>query len=609
LERTRSSCRSPVCTALGVILTAVLCASLAPAVAASETVFLTPESLREISLENEVGEIAFGVEGGIWYDHYNHSEIFRVTQAGVPTGDFKVTYGEGLGLAPAEGYISNLTAGSDGALWFVDQAFTDQPSQVLGRIDTIGRTTEYVVEGPTGNIAGLAAGPGAKIWFTVDENAGAIKRIGPNNHVEAFFPPTGSARALPEVSEPGPITVGPDGAMWFIDDGTNDEGHNLVGRIAPNGEIVEYPLPGTQRAWSIVAGPGGYVWIATGMSTLYRVALDGSVTVFQVPHTVGELQGIVAGPEGDIWYLMGQYYNVSTLGRVTPDGESTLFEPPDLSLDLGSPRLGPDGDLWFADRSSLIAMKPPLSPVDVFAPTIEGNAEEGQALTASPGEWQNATALSFRWSLCDASGANCEILFGQEGRTIALLPLDVGHTLSVAVTASGAGGSTTVQSAPSSVIRSLPVAIVTHGSTDNLEPPPVLAPTLATTMTWEFGWSRHGTRVKSLRLHNVPPGAELEVRCRGKACPFTARRIRGLSSAAFKRCEAGPCLSAHGGEVEISMLWHDRRLPAGDRVEVVVTRTGYRGKLFPYVMRHGGPPRPPVIQCLAPGSSKQPQAC
>ncbi len=57
------------------------------------------------------------------------------------------------------------------------------------------------------------------------------------------------------------------------------------------------------------------------------------------------------------------------------------------------------------------------------------------------------------------------------------------------------------------------------------------------------------------------------------------------------------------------MLWRGRRLKAGAVVEVAVTRAGYSGKLFEYLIRRGGPPKPPVIQCLVPGSVEKTQAC
>ncbi|MGD1092164.1 MAG: hypothetical protein ABSB35_09245 [Bryobacteraceae bacterium] len=55
-------------------------------------------------------------------------------------------------------------------------------------------------------------------------------------------------------SFPGPITVGPDGALWF------GEGYR-IGRIAVNGTITEYSTPGTNPGiLGIVTGPDGALW-------------------------------------------------------------------------------------------------------------------------------------------------------------------------------------------------------------------------------------------------------------------------------------------------------------------------------------------------------------
>ena len=590
-------------TVLMLIVATALQAGSAQRAIAGETIPLSAEAVREFPVEGGASALAFGAEGGIWYDNYR--EIFRVTPTGIETGSFTVKYGEHLGLPETEIGLFDLTLGSDGAMWFIENGYPDEPSQLLGRITPTGKTSEYEVEGA---IADLAAGPGASIWFTVDGIAGAIERVAGNGQVEVFFPPTGNGSHQPSQSSPGKITAGPEGDMWFIDNGKNDEGHNLVGRITPSGEVKEYPLPselGWQGAW-FTAGPGGDVWVAGEPNVLYRMTPTGEVTTFRVPRISGEVMGLTAGPEGNIWYLGGTYFDVSALGRLTPAGEATLFALPP-AFGWSSPTLGPDGELWFAGGGSIFAVRLPLAPANITVPVIVGEAVAGQALTVSPGTWQNDSTLSFHWALCNAVGVACETLFGQEGHTVALLPFTVGHTLVVTVTASGPGGAATLASGPSPVIRPAPVVNAISGGT--LAVKVALAPTLPTTMTWQFGWSSRGTKVKSLRLHRVPGGGQVEVRCHGKSCPFKSYRVRPLAGTALRRCKGRPCLSTRGGEVELSSLWQGRRLKAGDVVEVAAIRTGYRGKLFPYVIRRTRPPQPPVIECLAPGSAGTKQPC
>jgi virginiamycin B lyase len=604
--------------ALALVVAATLQAESAQRATADEPIPLSPEAIREFPTEPDPTDLVFGSEGGVWYDNYQ--ALFRVTPTGTETGDFTVKYGANLGLPEVTTYLASLTLGSDGAMWFIESGYPDEPAQLLGRITPAGKTSEYDVEEPGSNIAGLAAGPRASIWFTVDEAygatkpiPGAIKRIAGKGEVETFLPPTGDDADRPSQSFPGKITAGPEGDMWFIDNGKNDEGHSLVGRITPAGEINEYPLPeALGGSESLTVGPGGDIWVLGALNILYRMKPNGEVTTLKVPRISGEALGLTAGPEGNLWYLAGTYFDASALGRVTPAGEATLFALPAAS-GWNSPMLGPDGELWFVGESSIVAVRPPLAPTNAVAPAIVGEAVEGQALTVSPGTWQNYSTLAFRWALCNTMGAACEPLFGQEGHSVALLPFAVGHTLAVTVTASGPGGTATSTSAPSPVVqpapvvRPAPVVDDVHSPALNVMVTP--APTLSTTMKWQFGWSHRGTKVKSLRLHSVPAGGDVEVRCHGRTCPFKVHRLQSLAGAALRRCKDQPCLSAQGGEVELSSMWQGRRLKAGDVVEVAVIRADYRGKLFSYVIRRSGPPQPPAIACLSPGSTETTQSC
>jgi len=72
-------------------------------------------------------------------------------------------------------------------------------------------------------------------------------------------PPAGTITEFPlptPGSQPGVITAGPDGNLWF----TEVDG-NKIGRITPGGRISEFPLPtpGSQPG-AITAGPDGNLW-------------------------------------------------------------------------------------------------------------------------------------------------------------------------------------------------------------------------------------------------------------------------------------------------------------------------------------------------------------
>jgi len=95
------------------------------------------------------------------------------------------------------------------------------------------------------------------------------------------------------------------------------------------------------------------------------------------------------------------------------------------------------------------------APVGTAAPTLSGAAQEGQTITASNGGWSGApTSFTYAWSQCDASGGSCSVISGATSSGYVAATADVGHTLTVTVTATNADGSTQATSAPSAVVSS-----------------------------------------------------------------------------------------------------------------------------------------------------------
>ena len=75
-----------------------------------------------------------------------------------------------------------------------------------------------------------------------------------------------------------------------------------------------------------------------------------------------------------------------------------------------------------------------LVPIVISPATIAGTAQQGQTLTASPGEWGDEPAsYTYQWQHCDAAGANCVDVAGATASTYAVSAADVGFTLHVAV--------------------------------------------------------------------------------------------------------------------------------------------------------------------------------
>ena len=124
-------------------------------------------------------------------------------------------------------------------------------------------------------------------------------------------------------------------------------------------------------------------------------------------------------------------------------------------------------------------------------PSIEGNARDGQTLTAGTGTWSGGTPISYayQWQSCNDAGGQCEDIEGATGRSYALSSADLETKLRVRVTATNAGGSAASTSAASSLIES--------GAPDELEAPSIIGgPNVGETLHADSGdWGGTGTEL------------------------------------------------------------------------------------------------------------------
>jgi hypothetical protein len=94
-----------------------------------------------------------------------------------------------------------------------------------------------------------------------------------------------------------------------------------------------------------------------------------------------------------------------------------------------------------------------VPPTSTEAPSINGTAQDGSTLTASPGTWSGAPTptYAYQWERCSATGEGCTDISGATSSTYVLTDSDVGHALVVAVTASNSsytGGGEATASSP-----------------------------------------------------------------------------------------------------------------------------------------------------------------
>ncbi len=118
----------------------------------------------------------------------------------------------------AGGIPEKFTAGPDGNIWFVDAGINRGDRAEIGRITPTGSIAEYPIAANTA-IGQITAGSDGDLWFSEivvkparygPHPTGVTKvgRITTGGSITEFVAPSGS-------SQPGPIAVGADGNVWF----------------------------------------------------------------------------------------------------------------------------------------------------------------------------------------------------------------------------------------------------------------------------------------------------------------------------------------------------------------------------------------------------------
>jgi len=125
--------------------------------------------------------------------------------------------------------------------------------------------------------------------------------------------------------------------------------------MTPAGVLTEFPVNAQNSIpQGIVAGPDGNLWfIESGRyPTIAKITVAGKITEYQVG-ALDEfaLGSITAGPEGNLWFTKWKQSGSplqGAIGRITPGGTVTTFAITDGSRAYGL-ATGPDKKIWFTD--------------------------------------------------------------------------------------------------------------------------------------------------------------------------------------------------------------------------------------------------------------------
>jgi virginiamycin B lyase len=203
---------------------------------------------------------------------------------------------------------------------------------------------EYPLTLGGSNPGGITAGPDGALWFTIEGGEGAIGRmttggVHTNNFALPQLPPDSSS--APPVDQ---IVSGPDGALWFTMPRAN-----AIGRITTAGVTGAYLVPtGGSQPEGLTVGPDNRLWFtAAGINGIGAVTTAGAFQEWNLPSGSGP-SDITAGPDGALWFTESLTNNV---GRMGPGG------PPISEFPVPTPASEPSGitntgaGLWFTESA------------------------------------------------------------------------------------------------------------------------------------------------------------------------------------------------------------------------------------------------------------------
>src|SRR5713226_325968 len=169
-----------------------------------------------------------------------------------------------------------------------------------------------------------------------------------------------------------------------------------------SGGVLEYPVPdpiapgascfgcGQTSLGAIVAGPEGNIWFLDGgRYKVGRLTPSGGITEFELPANVGGPVGLTIGPDRNLWITtaaLGQG-RPDWIMRMTLDGKVTPF-PAGVGDGVSgtSPQritTGPDGNLWFTEAfTNRIGRMTPAGALTEFP--IPGAHSNPRAIVAGP---------------------------------------------------------------------------------------------------------------------------------------------------------------------------------------------------------------------------------
>jgi virginiamycin B lyase len=126
---------------------------------------------------------------------------------------------------------------------------------------------------------------------------------------------------------------------------------------AVQGVITAFPVGQQSVPSAICNGPDGALWFTEeGANKIGRIATNGTITQFTVPTAAAGVGGIATGPDGNLYFTE---FKANKVGRFNPNTQQfTEWPLPQALAGPGGVVTGADANLWImeAQASKIVRM-------------------------------------------------------------------------------------------------------------------------------------------------------------------------------------------------------------------------------------------------------------
>jgi virginiamycin B lyase len=276
---------------------------------------------RDLDSGTNVAGLAVGPGGEVWLATLNYGNGPSGVVEAPPNGDLR--------RFPRLESFNRVAVDAHGIAWFTVGAGSSGQQPKLVRLDHTGKMHDYPLP-VEGSFQGITIGNDGAPWF-VDAAAGSIGRIA-NGAITYYGPASG---------DPTEIVTASDGSLWFTQPTSN-----AIGRLRADGSLSELRVPtSSSRPTGIAAAPDGSIWFCeSAADKIGHVTPGGHFSEFLVPTADAWPIGIVATQAGPLWFTE---LASGKIGRITAAGSISEYR----LLGGGYPgpiARAPDGSVWIA---------------------------------------------------------------------------------------------------------------------------------------------------------------------------------------------------------------------------------------------------------------------